>query len=126
MWPYFFQGIGIAVGVIVGVIVTNIAQVIIQKVNAKNFRKQLVRNLRTDFQLNIKHLDRWLDQLSNYRQAATNNTLQYYTEWYDLSRAVFYAFNNMFSAGVLYDYLDFDEIYQIERMKSELSLRIGN
>ena len=61
---YFLQGFGVFLGVIAGVVVTLIASTIIDK----RRNKKNAQNLLFEFELNIKKIDLWLEEIEKYRK----------------------------------------------------------
>ncbi len=122
----FLQGLGIVVGVFVGVVGGTAVVLLTAWVNQRRGENQLVRNLRFEFDLNIKKIDVWLEELTSYRNAVNANNLALYAGYFDLSRIVYVTANNMFVSGALYKYLDHGDIGDLQVITSELSLHGEN
>lgn len=115
---YFLQGFGVFLGVIAGVAITLLTQWITEKVK----ESQKVKNLKFEFELNIRKIDKWLEEIGKYRNAVNGDALQNYFGYFDLSRFVYVTADNMFLSGLLYKYLDHDDIGKLQVIYSEFSL----
>lgn len=115
---YFLQGLGVFLGVIAGVAVTLIVQTILDK--GRN--KKNAQNLLFEFELNIKKIDLWLEEIERYRNAVNSETLFQYFGYFDLSKFVIVTANNMFTTGLLYDYLSHEHISTLQEITSYFSL----
>lgn len=119
---YFLQGFGVFLGVIAGVAVTVIATAIIDK----RRNKKNAQNLLFEFELNIKKIDLWLEEIEKYRNAVNSETMFQYFGYFDYSRFVIVTANNMFTSGLLYDYLSHDHISTFQEISSYFSLNGEN
>ena len=115
---YFLQGLGVFLGVLAGTAVTLLTQWVLNKTR----EKQKTRNLRFEFELNIKKIDVWLEELAKYRNAVNGDSVQTYAGYFDLSGAVFPTTNEMFQSGLLYKYLSYEEIGKLQVIFTEFSL----
>lgn len=79
---YILQGFGVFLGVLAGTAVTLLTQWVIQKRN----EAQLLRNLKFEFELDIKKIDSWLEEITRYRNAVNGDALHTYFGYFDLSR----------------------------------------
>ncbi len=111
---FFLQGFGVFLGVIAGVVVTLVANAIIYKRrNRKN-----AQNLLFEYELNIKKIDLWLEEIERYRNAVNSETMFQYFGYFDYSKFVIVTANNMFTSGLLYDYLSHDHISILQEISS--------
>ena len=115
---YFLQGFGVFLGVIAGVVVTLIAQTILDK----RRNKKNAQNLLFEFELDIKKIDLWLEEIERYRNAVNSETMSQYFGYFDLSKFVAVTANNMFTSGLLYDYLSHYHISTLQEITSYFSL----
>lgn len=115
---YFLQGFGVFLGVVAGVAITLITQWINERCKESN----KVKNLKFEFELNIKKINKWLEELTKYRNAVNGDALYNYFGYFDLSRFVSVTANDMFRSGLLYKYLDHDTIGKLQVIYSEFSL----
>ncbi|HUU41155.1 MAG TPA: hypothetical protein VMW42_09450, partial [Desulfatiglandales bacterium] len=115
---YFLQGFGVFLGVIAGVAIT----LITQWINEKRKESQKVKNLKFEFELNIKKINKCLEEITTYRNALNGDALNNYFGYFDLSRFVSVTANDMFWSGLLYKYLDHDTIGKLQVIYSEFSL----
>lgn len=114
---YFLQGFGVFLGVIAGVAITLITQWINERYKESN----KVKNLKFEFELNIKKINKWLEEFTTYRNAVNGDALYNYFGYFDLSRFVSVTANDMFRSGLLYKYLDHDAIGKLQVIYSEFS-----
>jgi len=115
---YFLHGFGVFLGVLAGTAVTLLTQWI-AKIRSE---KQRVKNLRFEFELNIKKIERWLQEITHYRNAVNGDALNMYAGYFDLARFVTVTADKMFQAGLLYKYLNYQEIGDLQIIVSEFSL----
>lgn len=115
---YFLQGFGVFLGVIAGVAIT----LLTQWINEKRKESQKVINLKFEFQLNIKKIDKWLDEITKYRNAVNGDALNSYFGYFDLSRFITVTANDMFLSGLLYKYLDHEALEKLQVIFSEFTL----
>ena len=115
---YFLHGFGVFLGVLAGTAVTLLTQWVLNKTK----EKQKARNLRFEFELNIKKIDAWLEELVKYRNAVNGDSVQTYAGYFDLSRAVYPTANEMFQSGLLYKYLSHDKIGKLQVIFTEFSI----
>ncbi len=114
---YFLQGFGVFLGVIAAVAIT----ILTQWVNDRIRESKKVKNLKFEFQLNIKKIDKWLEEINKYRNAVNSDTLNSYFGYFDLSRFVTVTANDMFLSGLLYKYLDHEAIEKLQGIFSEFT-----
>lgn len=119
---YIFQGLGIFIGIVAGTVVT----LLIQWVAQRGKEEETVKYLKFEIDLNIGKIIRWLDQVDNYRNAVNSDTLSTYWDYFDLSRVATSFYNNTFYSGLLYKYLNFDDINQLQIIFSEFSITWEN
>ena len=115
---YILHGFGVFLGVIAGTVVTVLAQWWATRGN----ELQKVKNLRFECQLNITKIDAWLEELEKYRNAVNGDSVAIYFGYFDFSRAVHVTADEMFQAGLLYKYLDHEEILKLQVIFTELSM----
>lgn len=119
---YFLQGFGVFLGVIAGVAVL----ILTQWINEKAKESQKVKNLKFEFGLNIKKINKWLEEINKYRNAVNGDSLGNYFGYFNLSRFVTVTANDMFSKGLLYKYLDYNDIGKLQVIYSEFTLHGEN
>lgn len=119
---YFLQGFGIFLGVVAGTAVTLLSQWAIRKWN----ESQSVKNLKFELELNMKKIDKWLEEITEYRNAVNGETLNTYYGYFDLSKFVYVTANVMFITGLLYKYLSYDDIGKLQAIVTELSINTEN
>lgn len=112
---YLFQGIGILIGIVIGTMVTLIAQWFVQRQK----ENETLKYLKFEIDLNITKIDRWLEEINNYRNAVNSDTLNIYFGYFDLARVATNFYYNTFYSGLLYKYLDFESINELQVIFSE-------
>ena len=119
---YVLQGFGVFLGVVAGVLINLLTQFVI---NRKNENSK-IDNLRFELELNIKKIDRWIEEIFSYRNALNSDTLHMYFGYYDLSKFVSVTANELFVKGILYKYLSHEDIGKIQEIYWEFSLSWEN
>src|SRR5688572_5714411 len=119
---YILQGFGVFLGVLAGTLITLLTQWIIQKRN----EAQQLRNLKFEFELNVRKIDSWLEEITRYRNAVNGDTLNTYFGYFDLSRFVYPTANAMFLSGLLYKLVDHDAIGKLQAIAAEFSFNGEN
>lgn len=115
---YIFQGFGVFLGVVAGVSIN----LLVQWINERRKELQKVKNLKFEFEINIRKIDGWIDELSKYRNAVNGDALDRYFGYFDLSRFIVPTANDMFFSGLLYKYLDKDDIGRLQIIYTEFSV----
>jgi len=115
---YLLQGFGVFLGVIAGTFVV----ILVQKFTVWRQEEQKVKNLKFELDLNIKKIDGFLEKLTNYRNKANSDNLSNFFDYFDLSRTIWITTNNMFYSGLLYKYLEYEDIGKLQVVISEFSI----
>jgi len=118
----FLQGFGIVFGVVAGVVAGTAVTLFTQWVQNKYREDQTVKNLKFECNLNIQKIDKWLEKIGEYRNAVNGDTVESYYGYFDLGKAVSSTADAMFLSGLLYKYLENDEIGQLQTIFTEFSL----
>lgn len=90
-------------------------------IQARAARKQQVRNLCFELRLNIKKIDGWLNQISQYRNAVNGDCLHLWAGYFDLSMTVSATFHSMLNSGALYNALSHEDIAALQEVYWALS-----
>ena len=114
---YVLHGFGVFLGVLAGTGVT----LLVGWIQRRRGESQQVRNLKFELDLNIGKVDRWLEELGRYRNAVNGDSLQNYAGYFDLGRFIYVTANNMFLSGLLYKYLDDEQIGKLQEIVAEFS-----
>ncbi len=114
----FFQGLWILLGVIIGIVI----ELSVKWINRRCDEKQTLKNLKFEFEVDIKKIDKWLEEISRYRNAVNLNAMHTWFGYFDLSRFIYPTANAMFLNGLLYKYLTKEEIGKLLVICSEFSL----
>jgi len=121
-WNYFLEGLGVAVGIIGGIVVWIIYHLWVRS----RGEKTLLRNVASEFRMNIKQIDTLLGELNKCRTAAGAQALHKYLGYFDLSRCNWMATNGMFSSGLIYKYLKEDDIDKLLGMFRVLRVEMSD
>ena len=116
------EGVGVFLGVLAGTAVT----ILVQKFFDHESKKQKERNLKFEFEFNIKKIDHFLEEITKYRNAVNGDNLTEYFGYFDLSRVISVTANSMFLDGSLYNLLDHEDIGKLQVFFSEFSLNGEN
>jgi len=117
---YFWLGFGISFGTVLGIVVGAVVYMLGQRWK----EGAQVAVLKRELNLNIKRIDKLLDELTKYRSAVSAHDV--YFGYLDLSRFVWNTGLNMLSSGLIYRYLrDDEDIDKLLVMFSNLSYRMS-
>ena len=111
---HFFTGLGIVTGVTAGVIAGTLVNIFITYLALKKTYNQRIKNLKFEFDFNIKKIDEVLVELGKCRNAINGDALGTYFGYFNLSRAIHPTANMMFNDGSLYKCLNHDEIASLQ------------
>lgn len=114
---FLLYTLSIFIGVVAGTFVNALTQAFFEW----RKRKELLRNLKFEVEMNIKKLDKWLESVLNYRNAVNSETLFRFFDYFDFSKFISVTFFNMFNSGILYKYLNHQEIAELQIIIGELS-----
>lgn len=108
-------------GVFLGVVAGTAVNIATTWFLAYRSETQQVRNLNFELKLNLRKIDRWLEEITAWRNAVNGDSLNNYFGYFDFSRFITVTANNMFQSGRLYKYLSEDQIGDLQVIASELS-----
>ena len=115
------QILGSAIGAFLGVVAGIVVMIVSSRIQARSARKQQVRNLCFELQLNIKKIDGWLKEVRLYRNAVNGDSLHRWFGYFDLSKTVSTTAMAMLHSGALYDALSYEDIASLQQVYGELS-----
>ena len=101
-----------------GTAVTILTHWIINKSN----EKQNTKNLKFEFELNIGRIEKWLEEIQQFRNAVNADDLNQYYGYFDLSLAVSITANDLYQSGLLYKYLNYEDIARLQVIFADLSI----
>ena len=122
----FLNGAGIVVGVAAGALAGTGATLLLQAVNTRRLEHRRVADLRFEIEFNIKKVKSWLAMLGDYRSAVSTNTPSMFAGYFDLTRLLFAAANDMLASGLLYRHLTHDDIGSLMMLGSQVNLYFEN
>ena len=115
---YFLQGFGVFLGMLAGTGVT----ILVKTYFAKRAETQQTQNLRFELELNVVKIDKWLKDLTEYRNAVNGDSLHRWFGYFDFGKTIFVTANAMFSSGLLYKALGKDDIASLQALFHDLSI----
>lgn len=113
--------VGSAVGAFLGVIAGTLITILAARLWERRAYRQQVRNLVFELRLNIKKIDRWLSEITKYRNAVNGDSLHTWFGYFDLGKASYPTANDMFRTGLLYKALSHEHIEALQSTVAELS-----
>lgn len=113
--------VGSAVGAFLGVIAGTLITILAAKHWERRAYRQQVQNLVFELRLNLKKIDRWLSEITKYRNAVNGDSLHTWFGYFDLSKASYPTANDMFRTGLLYKALSHEHIEALQSTVAELS-----
>ncbi len=116
---YFIQGFGIVVGVTAGVIAGTLVTVMIKYIEKRIAGTQRKKNLKFEFQFDIKKIKSFKAKLNNYLNAVTGDALKTYHGYIALSKLIYPTAQSMFNDGSLYKL--FDKTEDLVKLQKALS-----
>jgi hypothetical protein len=118
---------GVVAGVLAGVAVSLVAQSVIEKrkeeqraATERRKEEQQVEYLKFEFGLNIDKIGVWVGKLNTWIEAASNETVNTYLERLDLSKIFTVVTMDMLSKGLIYKYLNSEDILKLDRTLASL------
>ena len=114
---HFIQGFGILVGILVGTAIN----LRVEQYRQKSNEQQMIANFIFELNFNIKKIDTWMEEISNYRNAVTYDELEQYYGYFDLTNVISVTANQLFVTGNLYKYLDHGDIGELQVIFAEFS-----
>ncbi|MDE2980384.1 MAG: hypothetical protein OXU74_04235 [Gemmatimonadota bacterium] len=116
-----FDLVGSAAGAFLGVIAGTLITILAARLWERRAYRQQVHNLVFELRLNIKKIDRWLSEITKYRNAVNGDSLHTWFGYFDLGKASYPTANDMFRTGLLYKALSHEHIEALQSTVAELS-----
>ena len=113
--------VGPAVGTFLGVIAGTLITILATRHRERRAYRQQVQNLVFELRLNIKKIDRWLSEITEYRNKVNGDNLHNWSGYFDLGKAVYATTNRMLDDGSLYTTLSEQHIEALQSTIAELS-----
>jgi len=121
---HFTQGFGIVVGVIAGVIAGTLVTVLIKYIEICRTEKQREKNLKFELQFDIKKIESFKAELSDYRNAVAGDALKTYYGYFAFTKLIYATLQSMYSDGSLYKL--FDKTDDLAKLQKALSNYYGD
>jgi len=103
---YFMQGFWLFVGIVVGIIVN----VTTQKYLSWRSEVQLVKNFKFEIKYNIKKIEIFESYVRRLRDLINGDNIKNFFYYFDLTKVIFNSANHMYYSGLLYRYLDDENV----------------
>lgn len=114
---YVLQGLGAFLGVLAGTFVTFGVNLLMER----RADAQKVKNLKFELGFNLRQIDRWLVDVTGYRNALNGNALNTWAAWFDFANIMRATAEDMFKSGKIYDHLGHEQIGKLQVFLSEFS-----
>jgi len=114
-WNVFF---GVFSGIIAGVCIN----LIIKWIRDYSYRKRLIKNLKFEFDFNVKKIDSFLEELNEYRNKANADSLVDYFGFFHLSKIITTTLIQLLNSGLMYKFLYHEDIAMLQNFLSDFSL----
>ena len=114
---HVLTGFGVFLGVVAGTLVTLLVQWVKGWVNQKKRR----RDFKFELEFNVAKLDKWIEFITEWRNAVNSETMVSFWRYFDLSRVLSSAANELLVSGVLYRLLDHEDIAKLQKIFGDLS-----
>lgn len=109
-------------GVFLGVVAGTIVNILTVWFFYTRHESQQAGNLQFELDLNIRKIDKWLNEITNWRNAVNGDSLHLYFGYFDFSKALWVTGNNMLQSGFLYKHLSHEQIGTLQNISGELSI----
>jgi len=113
----FLQGFWIFSGIVAGIIVKLVAAWYIQR----NKDKKKLSNFCFEFALNEKKITKWQEDIKKLRDAINADDIGTFFGYFDFDKFVTVTSWDMFKSGMIYSYLDHNEIEKLQFVASTFS-----
>ncbi len=117
----FFQGFGIFFGVFIGIVSGFAINFLIKYFESRGSKKQEIKNLVFELEINIEKIKGWLEETVKYRNAVNGDDILSYFGYFNFATAISVTANSLFTRGRLYEILSHKQISELQAMFNELS-----
>jgi hypothetical protein len=114
-WNVFF---GVFSGIIAGVFIN----LIINWIREYSYKKKIKRNLKFEFDFNIKKIDSFLEELNKYQNMTNADNLNNYFGFFNLSKIISITLIQSFNQGLIYKFFNHEDIAFLQNFLSDFSL----
>lgn len=118
----FFSGLGQFTGMFLGVVAGTAVTIVANSWTKRSNDKIQVSNLRFELELNRKKTLEWLKEVKRYRDSVNGDAIQNYWGFFKFSSAIGVTMFQMHQSGLLYQYLNHDEIGQLQEIFNDYSI----
>lgn len=118
-WNVFF---GVFAGIISGVLIN----LFIDFVKDRVIKKRIKKNLKFEIDFNLKKIDSFLEELNEYRNKVNADCLNNYFGYFNLSKIISITMFQMFNNGLVYKYLNHEDIAVLQNFLSDFSFGTEN
>lgn len=117
MSSFFVWFLAILTGILSGTVIN----ILVEKINKRNIEKELVKNLIFEVNYNMKKMDTFIEEIDRYKDSVTGDYTHRYFGYFDLSKILYNVAYNMLGTGLLYKYLNHDDVEKLLNFLSEFS-----
>jgi hypothetical protein len=111
------QGIGAFLGVIAGTFITFGITLLFER-RSTNQRKE---NFRFEVEYNLRQVERWIGDVSDFRNAINGKALNLWATWLDFGKVMRGSGDEMFRSGLIYKFLTHDQIASLQSFYGDFS-----
>lgn len=111
-------GISVFVGIVAGIGVT----IGVEYYKAKKQNANDKKNLSFEIRCNLSKIEKWLELVNNLRNFVNSDRINQFSEYFNLSSAIFTTTNKLLQDGRIYTYLSYDSIEKIQENGTYLSV----
>jgi len=108
---------GVFAGIVAGVVINLIVSWIFTKNNNKNWKN----NLKFEINYNIKKIESFIDEITEYRNKVNGDSLDSYFGYFPLSKVLTSTINQIFNNGLAYRFFKDKDIKQLLDFVSEFT-----
>ena len=113
--------VGTALGAFLGIVAGTVVTICVHRFQEWRANRQQVRNLCFELRLNLKKIDRWLAEITRYRNAVNGDSLHTWFGYFDFGKTINSTANAMSVSGLIYKTLSYQHIEALQAIYWELS-----
>lgn len=123
---FLIDGLSQFIGVLLGVVAGTAITVLAQKWIYRQSKKDQIKNLKSELELNVKKIDDWIEEIGKYRNKVNGDSLLNYFGYFRLSSIVGVTASQLHASGTIYKYLPHEQIGLLQELFNELSINGEN